>query len=394
MEVTPKLVLCFTLFMYFFIFCILLIFRQFHTILFTVAKNAALMTYITLTFTIVSTYHNNKFTERILFHKLSAYSFTTFGIIHTLAHIINYALIGQITRYMFPITGIIILICIIIIFTFSLKKYVEKNYNIFFLSHFTNEIMVLTLSFHSKWMYILLVLLIIIRVKMLINQSRVKKLKVIKLCNNFIIIRLYIKKRNLLKPGDDIYLNCKNISGLEIHPYTIVKTNTENGLFGFELMMSFKGNWKESFKKLILNQMDLNKQKGINLSVLGPFNSGFTCEKEKTIIFFCQGIGITPALGYAEKSSLNNNQIVYIIHSCYDAEMINYTFSQIQKNYSSSSNIFYIVLQKRIEKIPYLNKKVKVIHNLDDCHFINKYCVLKFVGSADYTQSIKKSLKI
>lgn len=394
MEVTPKLLAGFTLFMYFFIFCILLIFRQFHTILFTVAKNAALMTYITIVFAIISTYHNNNFTERILFHKLSAYSFAVFGIIHTLAHIINYILLGQITRYVFPITGIIISICIIIIFTFSLKKYVEKNYNIFFLTHFINEIMVLFLCLHSKWMCIAFVLLIIIRVKMLINQSRVKKLEVIKLCKNFIIIRLYIKKRNLLKPGDDIYLNCKNISGLEIHPYTIVKTNTKNGLFGFELMMSFKGNWKESFKKLILNQMEPTKLKGINLSVLGPFNSGFTCEKEKTIIFFCQGIGITPALGYAEKSPLNNKQMIYIIHSCYDAEMINYTFSQIQKNYSSSSNIFYIVLQKRIEKIPYLNKKVKVINNLDDCHFINKYCIFKFVGSIDYTQSIKKSLKI
>jgi len=71
-------------------------------------------------------------------------------------------------------------------------------------------------------------------------------------------------------PGDYIYVNCKNISSVEWHPFNIIRINKDG-----ELVLHIKSidNWTRNMFALILEKYKENKLIHFNLKIDGPYGS-------------------------------------------------------------------------------------------------------------------------
>jgi len=71
-------------------------------------------------------------------------------------------------------------------------------------------------------------------------------------------------------PGDYIYVNCKNISSVEWHPFNIIRMTKNN-----ELVLHIKStdNWTKSVFSIILEKYKNNTIINLNLKIDGPYGS-------------------------------------------------------------------------------------------------------------------------
>ncbi|CAH1800302.1 unnamed protein product [Owenia fusiformis] len=131
------------------------------------------------------------------------------------------------------------------------------------------------------------------------------------------------------RPGQYVLVNCRNISGLEWHPYTITSVKEEQNTFTLHIKTT--GDWSGRLKDHLLRR-NIDKEyiplhrsiRPINLNIDGPFGS--PCEdilKYKISICVAGGIGITPfiaLLNYLRKQcSTTKLERLHLIWLCRDA---------------------------------------------------------------------------
>lgn len=254
-------------------------------------------------------------------------------------------------------TGVVSLIVILIIAILSIKKIRKTNYNIFCYSHFIIYLFVIILVFHSIYFVIHISILIIYSLfKYVFKIRKVKKNNLISNNKNFIVLQLFIKninKENYFYNGDYVYLNCYQISKLELRPFTIIDLQEDYDFNKITLGISKSGDWKSKLYNTIIknNSISLHNY-GLDFIIIGPFKGALRkVYNSKNVVFYIQNIGITTFISYLYYISIRTNQTiprrVQLFWSVYNKYSLEYFLEEIYnfknmkiKSISYSSTIF------------------------------------------------------
>lgn len=211
-------------------------------------------------------------------HKLTAISIVLLGLIHTIAHYINYTKIPtnwiSLAILTGPgATGHVIWIILILISATSFTKSVKNwKFEAFWYVHYLSSFFIVVLSFHGAFCFVkrdsipecpgaktwkwLIGPTSIFIIELFIKTIRSKRFTFISkvIIHQVDVIEIQIKKPSFIfKPGQYVQLNCPEVSRLQWHPFTITSA-PEEGFISLHLRVV--GDWTGKFAKRLGAQIN------------------------------------------------------------------------------------------------------------------------------------------
>lgn len=272
------------------------------------------------------------FDKNIHFHKMIAWTMLAFTGVHLIAHVINFAVveatglldnrsaINLLWTHPAGITGVVMLACMILIYTSAMAPIRHQSFELFWYLHHLAFPFMIALLLHSSGCFVKLstgsckpygtwqaasIGLGIYVFERLLRMYRSRQVtyltKVIQHPSK--TIEIQFKKRGFTYlPGQYIFVNVPEISKYEWHPFTLTSTPEEDFV---GLHIRIMGDWTEKFarrlgyfeegKELKQNEGRLTSNELPEIKIDGPFGAPsqqvFDYEQ---LILVGAGIGVTP----------------------------------------------------------------------------------------------------
>jgi NAD(P)H-flavin reductase len=205
--------------------------------------------------------------KNVTFHRYIAWGTMTFAAIHTIAHFINYGKAAEATYVVFPhydgvwITGVIIIVCMVIMYGAALETVRRDCFNAFWFSHHLFVVFWGCLLYHGPVFYIWSAFPLIAYF-----WSRYKRDKEID-CHVILqemvleppdVIKLTMRNEEAdrrfdmwpYESGQYVRINCPFIAPLEWHPFTI-SSAPESGTLTLHIKVTRPGGWTGRLKKFM-----------------------------------------------------------------------------------------------------------------------------------------------
>lgn len=267
--------------------------------------------------------------QNVTFHKFLGISIGFFSIIHVLAHIYNFYKLNLTLLKVSSVTGILLCICFVIIYTSSLRFIRIKSFHTFYYVHQIYILIVVLLLLHGsfcliktnsgecsgpgyyKWIivpFLLYCFEIIQRYRCSKKETYFMNIK--KYSNDINSIELY-KPNISFKAGQWILLNCPDI-GYEWHPFTITSNPIEYGKV--EINLKETGDWTKLLVKYLLKYNNGQVKDIIRISY--PYGNNYNIiTNYKVTLLIASGIGITAFMSLLKRlpcSLGHGNEQVYL----------------------------------------------------------------------------------
>mmetsp|Transcript_1511 Transcript_1511/g.4104 ORF Transcript_1511/g.4104 Transcript_1511/m.4104 type:complete len:527 (+) Transcript_1511:237-1817(+) len=251
------------------------------------------------------------FDSNIRFHKMIAYAIFFAGLVHGLAHYLNYNESGSPWTLgwstLAGATGHVLSLVCIIIGTAAVDPVRRPNYNVFYVTHHTFIIFFALLLAHGPrfWYYFIGpgVLYFLERMYREISARKLRT-RVVTVTNHpSDVVELQMKKKLFrYKPGQYLFLNCPYLSQWEWHPFTI-SSSPEEETVGVHIRCV--GDWTKGLRDLIAppqegTQITLYRTHGPDnkkalLRIDGPYGAASEDIFDyKVVLLVGAGIGVTP----------------------------------------------------------------------------------------------------
>lgn len=235
------------------------------------------------------------------------------------------------------LTGVLMSICLILIFASSMEYVRQSNFEIFWFTHHLFFIFYIALMIHGtgglvkrqinlaehnphvcmykiddwdqpkgcplprfkavsaeSYIYILPSFLIYLIFERLIRTYwRYQKAIVTKIINHpSNVLELQMKRKHFsMKPGQYVFIHCQKASFFEWHPFTL--TSAPDDIY-FSVHIRAVGDWTRKVSQLFINDSNANENLP-DISIDGPFGApAEDALKYETVILVGAGIGVTP----------------------------------------------------------------------------------------------------
>ncbi|KAL6067149.1 Dual oxidase 1 [Balamuthia mandrillaris] len=277
------------------------------------------------------------FDNNIDFHRIVAAVIVLAGVGHTGAHLWNVYAISSATnlqeiddainndfdavpeywRVLFGsipgATGIVIWLCIIVIYVTAQQRFRRLKFEIFWYTHHLFIIFYVALLIHGAaamltfptfWIWFLFPGLTylterILRIARHKNDTRV--IRAIHKPSRVLALEMKRPKNFQYKPGQYVFINCPAIACHEWHPFTLTSSPLESGILSVHIRAL--GNWttkihahfEQKEGETLMSQEEFLRRRTMRIRVDGPF--GAPCENifsYKYVMLIGAGIGITP----------------------------------------------------------------------------------------------------
>lgn len=309
------------------------------TLLFIITKSCALMTIVTLSLSILSLFEilNIVYSQRKQYHMFFVNTTLFFSIIHAIVHI--YLIEKENIFKSGYISGIILSLLFILLFTGTTYKMRKYYYHYFYLIHTLLVFLIITISIIHSVLFLYITILVVIygSYKFIFKRHNVTTCSINSINSSYANLHLLypsqINKLTDIQHGDYAYIRCKNLKGYfkyEKHPFTVVNIKCLNETLqlpqiysdiitpkakkqvAIDIIVSTNGNWCSRLNNFILSNRDYElTNSGLDLEILGTFKGSLRhVFKSNNIIFIITGIGITSFLAYLNYLNDPINQII------------------------------------------------------------------------------------
>lgn len=206
--------------------------------------------------------------------KISAFA----AIGHTLMHFLNYAVKPDETLKVFGfgafITGIIVLVSMMFIYTGALENIRRANFEMFFFSHHFYALYFCMILVHGRgwwnpnfWKYLLLpgTLYLFERIYRIVQGYRQVKLRSMMVMKPRLLCLEFDKQSafgmRAFKEGQYVFVNCPTVRKYEWHPFTI-SSPPDKGTFTLHIQTQGDGSWTLGVHDYLLVLTNLHKTHG------------------------------------------------------------------------------------------------------------------------------------
>lgn len=248
----------------------------------------------------------------IVFHKIIAYTILVAALGHTLAHYINYSWTQTYLRNGLMsrpgLTGHIVFFSMGAMFLGTLPIFRRGNvHEIFHMTHYLWTISLCTLLLHGPWFWAYFVIpggvyLVEYVIRFCFRFFRVEVVEGIQLPQGWeedksgrsaLVIHVRLKKPRYItyKPGQYFFINSREISWYEWHPFSVTSSPLESEI-SFHIRRL--GNWTAGFFD-IFNKRGQHEQGKIYVRLDGPYGAPAEHAFEfEYVMLAATGIGVTP----------------------------------------------------------------------------------------------------
>jgi hypothetical protein len=343
--------------------------------------------------------------KMLYYHKFISMFLTFISLLHGLSSY-NRQLDNKI------ISGYIFFIILIFNNLFSLSRFKDKYYHLFYYTHRLLYLMIIIMSLiHGKYRIFIIVGIYILDLiyRRYFRYNYINNYE-IKLVSKNIIKIIYSNNKIQNYPAKYVYLCIPDISKFEFHPFSIANySHNENVIY-----IRVVGDWTNKLKSLISNNQKYNL---IIDGYYGNVAKYTLCYNYLLLIGL--GIGITPLLSiidyihyvYTYKSFYNINKI-YLVVSFESIDEFNIFIKPLYKKYNNLNDILHIdiyitkifnndttlsnynIYNYRIDIYHYLNifdkfdNKAIILSGSD--HLLNKFYQYKYINKYDiYNEHFK-----
>jgi NADPH oxidase 5 len=255
--------------------------------------------------------------DSIVFHKVVGHAMFGFGLVHTLAHLTNYAVgtkkgfVAQLVFTRAGLTGLLLLVVFAVMWFFA-RGAIRRSgrFELFFFSHLLYWIWFPLALLHGPvfwiWAGVPLLGYLVDRLVRALRQARATEIVAGHALRSG-VTRLEIKRPPGFshRAGDYLFLNVPELAPHEWHPFTISSAPERDNI---SVHVRSLGNWTSSLRRFVEKKHQEGSHAPVPCRVDGPFGTpSVHIFEARHAVLIGAGIGVTPFASILESILLRGH---------------------------------------------------------------------------------------